>query len=65
MAWKLEIYFSDGTSQEIDEDFETEQDAREEYESWLENYGVGQETLMLAGEDYDSATIEDYDIWEE
>lgn len=25
MAWKLEIHFSDGSSELVDEDFETEQ----------------------------------------
>ena len=65
MAWKLEIRFSDGTSELVDEVFETEQDARAEYESWLDNWGAGRETLMLAGEEYDEADIEDCDIWEE
>ena len=37
MAWKLEIHFSDGSSELVDEDFETEQEAQDEYDSWLEN----------------------------
>lgn len=65
MAWKLKIYFSDGSSELVDEDFETEQDAQDEYESWLTNWGAGGESLMLAGEDYCDADIEDYEIWEE
>lgn len=65
MAWKLEIYFSDGSSELVDEDFETEQEAQYEYESWLDSWGAGQETLMLAGEDYCDADIEDCKIWEE
>lgn len=65
MAWKLKIYFSDGSSELVDEAFETEQDAQDEYESWLTNWGAGRENLMLAGEDYCDADIEDYEIWEE
>ena len=65
MAWKLEIHFSDGSSELVDEDFETEQEAQDEYHSWLENWNAGRETLMLAGEDYIDADIEDCDIWEE
>ncbi len=65
MAWKLEIHFSDGSSEVVDEDFETEQEAQDEYDSWLDNWNVGRETLMLAGEDYTDADIEDCDIWEE
>ena len=43
----------------------SEQDAQDEYDSWLENWNAGRETLMLAGEDYIDADIEDCDIWEE
>lgn len=64
MAYKLTIYFSDGTSEEVDEVFETEEDAMEEYDSWLANWGMGKETLQLAGEDYDDSDIEGYDIEE-
>lgn len=49
----------------VDEDFETEQDAQDEYESWQENWNAGRETLMIAGEDYVDADIEDCYIWEE
>ena len=65
MAWKLRINFSDGSSETLEESFETEQDARDEFDSWLENWSAGRETLMLAGEDYVDADIEDGDIWEE
>ena len=64
MAYKLTIYFTDGSYEEVDEIFETEQDAMNEYDSWLENWNVGKETLQLAGEDYVDADIEDYDIEE-
>ena len=62
MSYKLTIYFSDGSSEEVDEIFETEQDALDEYESWLSSWGEGREVLKLAGEDYIEADIEDYDI---
>ena len=65
MAWRLKIYFSDGSSEIVDEEFETEDDARTEYDEWLENWDAGRETLELAGEDYVDADIEDYEIWEE
>lgn len=40
-------------------------DAQDEHDSWFENWNAGRETLMLAGEDYIDADIEDCDIWEE
>lgn len=65
MSWKLRIYFDDGTSEDVDEDFASEEEAEEEYEAWLDSWNVGRETLMLAGEDYIDADIEDCEIWEE
>ena len=65
MGYRLQIHFSDGSSELIDEVFETKEDAEAEYDSWLENYSVGGDTLKLAGEDYDDSDIEDYDIFEE
>lgn len=65
MGWRLQINFNDGSSEIMDDVFESEQDAQDEYEICLESWGVGRETLMLAGEDYDDSEIEDCDIWEE
>lgn len=65
MAWKLKIIFSDGSSEIDDHDFETEEEAKDEFDSWVENWDVGRETLMMAGEDYLEIDIEDYKIWEE
>ncbi len=65
MAWKLEIYFTDGTSELVDEDFNSEQEALDEYELWLDSWHAGRETLQLAGREYIEADIEDYEIWEE
>ena len=65
MAWKLSIYFSDVTEELVDEDFETEDAAQAEYESWLEGWGAGREVLKLSNEDYSDADIIDHDIWEE
>ena len=64
MGYKLTIHLSDGSSREADEIFETEEAAIAEYESWLDSWGAGRETLMLAGEAYSDADIEDYDIEE-
>lgn len=68
MAWKLKIYFDDGEVEEVDEDFETEEDAEKEYEDWLENYQTGCDVLMLSDpfdEDNCTGKICDYEIWEE
>ncbi len=65
MGWRLQINFSDGESELLDDVFDTEQDAMDEYASWLDNWNAGRETLMLAGEDYVDADIGDCDIWEE
>lgn len=65
-GYRLEIYFSDGTVEQVDEWFNTEAEAEEEYQSWLENYPAGQEVLYLAGdEDYNPRTIEGYNIFED
>ena len=65
MAWRLKICFSDGSSETVDDEFETKEDALAKYDEWLENWDTGRETLELAGEDYIDADIEDYKIWEE
>lgn len=65
MGWRLRINFDDGSDELVDDVFESEEDALAEYDSWLENWGAGRETLQLAGEDYSDADIEDCDIWEE
>lgn len=65
MGWRVRINFSDGSSELVDEIFDTELDAEAEYEEWLDSWEAGKETLMLAGEDYIDASIDDCDIWEE
>ena len=65
MAWKLRLYLEDGSSFIDDDDYETEEDAIDGYDLWLENWGAGAETLELAGEEYDSRDIVDYDVFEE
>lgn len=58
MGYRLTINFDDGSSEEVDEIFKTEEDAIAEYNSWLDNWGEGRETLTLAGESYSDADIE-------
>ena len=65
MSWKLQVNFDDGDSLVVDEDFSTREEAEEDFSLWLESYGAGRETLMLAGESYCEHDIEDCDIWEE
>lgn len=62
MSYRLTIYFSDGGSEEIDELFETERDAKNELAIWLDSWENGKETLKLAGENYVNASIDGYDI---
>lgn len=65
MGYRLKILFSDGSSELVDDVFDTEEDAKDEFDSWVENWGAGRDTLKLAGEDYVEADIEDYEIFEE
>lgn len=65
MAWRLELYFSDGTTELVDEEFETEEDARDDLQAWSDGWAAGAETLELAGEDYNDADIVGFDIYEE
>lgn len=65
MGWRVRINFDDGSSELVDEIFDTEEDAQRECDSWLENWEAGRETLMLAGEDYSDANIEECEVWEE
>ena len=64
MGYKLTIYFTDGSYEEVDEIFETEEEAIDEYNSWLDSWGAGKETLQLAGKDYVDSDIDDYEIEE-
>lgn len=65
MGFRLRINFSDGESELVDEIFETKEDAEAEYETWLDSWDAGRETLKLAGETYVEASIEDGEIFEE
>ena len=65
MSYKLTIHFSDGSFEEVDEIFETEQDALNEYSLWLDSWENGKEALKLAGESYSNADIDGYDIDED
>ena len=63
--YKLKIYFSDGDTELVDENFETEADAQCEYDEWLEGYSAGREELELADEEYSDAEIIGCDIYED
>ncbi len=65
MGWKLKIYFSDGSEELVDEVFDSEQAAQNEFDEWREGWVAGRDVLQLAGEDYSNANIEDCEIWEE
>lgn len=65
MGWRLRINFDDGKSELVEDVFESEEEAEAEYDSWLEGWDAGKETLMLANEDYCDSEIVDCDIWEE
>lgn len=64
--YRLEVLFSDGSVELEEESFETKEDAYEDYLDWVENYPVGQEMMrQLDDEDYSSATITGYRIYQE
>lgn len=64
--YRLEVLFSDGSVELEEESFETKEDAYEEYLDWKESYPVGQEMMrQLDDEDYSSATITGYRIYQE
>lgn len=65
MAWKLKILFDDGTEELVDEDFETEEAANNEFQEWLDNWVAGAEALSDDDEGGSDASIEDCEIWEE
>ncbi len=64
MGYKLKVCFSDGIVEEVDEIFETEEAAIEEYNVWLDSWETGKEVLKMANEKYIDATIEGYNIEE-
>lgn len=65
-GYRLQIFFSDGSIEQSDKWFNTKEEAYNEYLSWVENYPVGEEILReLDDEDYSSATITGYDIYED
>ena len=65
MAYKLKIYFSDGSYEVDPEDYDSKEDAEAAYDEWLDSWSEGGETLALAGEDHSDAEIEDYEIFRE
>ena len=65
MGWRLRIIFSDGTTELVDEVFDTEEEAEDEAESWGDSWAEGAEVLEDAGEGFSEADIVDYEIWEE
>lgn len=64
MAWKLDLLYSDGHTEEIDEEYESEEEAREGLDICMEGWYAGREVLMEAGESYSDCDIEDYCIYE-
>ena len=41
MGWRLQINFSDGSSELVDEVFDSEEAAQDEYDTWLDSWGAG------------------------
>lgn len=65
MAWKLKIIFDDGTEEIVDEDFETEEAAKDEFQEWLDSWSAGAESLSNDDEWGSDANLQDCEIWEE
>lgn len=67
MAWKLKIFFDDGSTEE-DGDFDSKEEAEDRYNEWLESYSAGRNTLLLSDpfdEDIPEGNIEHGEVWEE
>lgn len=64
MSFRVTIEFDDGTSEDIDEVFETEEDAEEAAMQWSSDYSQGRDYLEEAGEDYCDANVIGWSIYE-
>lgn len=64
MPYKYIIYFSDGTSTESDDVYETESEAEMECQAACDGWYEGAEVLSLAGRIYSNAEIVDTEIIE-
>lgn len=65
MGWRFRVNFEDGSSEESEDIFESEEDAKRECNLWKEGWYAGMDVLGLAGEAYSDKDIDDFDIWEE
>jgi len=65
MGWHVRVNFTDGSSEEVDEVFDSRTEAEAEADSWLDSWNAGRETLDLAGEPSCDADIQDFDIWKD
>lgn len=64
MSFIIDLFFSDGDSERVDEVFSSRDDAIDYADECIASYGQGRDILELAGEEYDDADIIDYDIYE-
>ena len=65
MPWKVKLIFDDGEEEELDEEFETEEEAEEAGWQASSDFSQGGEYLALAGEQYSDAEVVEVETWEE
>jgi hypothetical protein len=62
--YKVEISFSDGRTEELEEVFETEAEARSFGDQWCSDYHQGGEVLLMAaGVDPDESDDDELDVY--
>lgn len=57
MAWRAYLVFDDGEKMDLEEEFETEDDARDAAYQAASDYSQGGDYLAEAGEDYCDAEV--------
>lgn len=62
MAYSVVINFDDGSSETLDETFETWEDADEAAKQWASDFSQGGDYLREAGEEPCDTNVTDWDI---
>lgn len=65
MMFRVSMNFDDGSSELLDEVFETEEDAEAEARQWASDYSQGGDYLKEAGEEYCEQKVIGWTIYEE
>lgn len=65
MAWKVRLIYSDGDSEVLDEEFDTEEAAIEAGWEASSNMSQGFDYLEEAGEDHEDVEVDEVEAFEE